>query len=374
LALVSVVAQLLTLLASLFAPHPLPSASTVRVHAPGPPRLLAPRPYEAFDGLVTGVAPPGRRILRGNLLGRRFRVSVGPDGRFRARLRGLPLGEGELRLGPFAAAPVYSLPPGSLRPLRPPRLDARLERTLAAAGAASGPIAGVYIRAAAGAAGTLKLPVMLVALADCSGEPRDSAFWGPMVAVTRVSDNAAANRLLELIGGTEAGGAARMVALTRSLGLVHTSMWGGYELTSAAAAPPVTVVEQPPAAGKLTTAADMAALAAFVVDAAAGRGPLVRHGVSPHEARELLFLMLGAETPGLVSPATRWPVAHKIGWLEDARHDVAVVFGPRGPVVVSIFTSGAIDDAGVAALGERVTRAALRAARRPEERAHAPAA
>jgi len=96
-----------------------------------------------------------------------------------------------------------------------------------------------------------------------------------MVRVTRYSDNAAANELLEQIGGGDPDGAADMVEL-RSLGLTHTYMAGGYLIEA--------VVDQPPTAYKHTTAGDMAALAAMLVDAAGGRGPLLRHGVSPHEA------------------------------------------------------------------------------------------
>ena len=70
----------------------------------------------------------------------------------------------------------------------------------------------------------------------------------------------------------------------------------------------------------------MARLAGCVVNAASGQGPLVRRGVSRHEARELLYLMLHAADPGLVRPgAGGCPVAHKIGWLETSRDDVAVI-------------------------------------------------
>jgi hypothetical protein len=61
----------------------------------------------------------------------------------------------------------------------------------------------------------------------------------------------------------------------------------------------------------------MATLPALLVDAAAGQGPLLKHGVSPHEARELLYLMVHAQDAGLVpAGAHGLPVAHKIGWLD----------------------------------------------------------
>jgi hypothetical protein len=85
--------------------------------------------------------------------------------------------------------------------------------------------------------------------------------------------------------------------------------------------------------------------------------------VTPHEARQLIYLLLGARDLGLVrAGAGEAPVAHKIGWLNTARHDVAIVFGRRGPVVVSIFAYGPIDST-VPAFGASVTRAALAAAR-----------
>jgi beta-lactamase class A len=55
------------------------------------------------------------------------------------------------------------------------------------------------------AASTLKLPIMRVAFSDNHGELEHSAYWDPMVRVTRYSDHAAA------------------VELMKSLGLAHTA-------------------------------------------------------------------------------------------------------------------------------------------------------
>ena len=144
-------------------------------------------------------------------------------------------------------------------------------------------------------------------------QPRElerSEYWDPIVRVTRYSDNAAANELLEQTGGSDADGAADMVELMKSLGLTHTYMAGGYLVEGGGGSSLLAVVDQPPTAYKHTTAGDMAALAAMLVDAAAGRGPLLRHGISPHEARELLYLMVHARDAGLVPAvptACRWP-------------------------------------------------------------------
>lgn len=88
--------------------------------------------------------------------------------------------------------------------------------------------------------------------------------------------------------------------------------------------------------------------------------------------------MLHAQDEGLVrAGAGGLPVAHKIGWLDETRNDVAIVFTPGGPVVVSIFTYGTIDTT-VTNFGADATRAALRAARagsrrRPTPRSSEPA-
>jgi hypothetical protein len=103
----------------------------------------------------------------------------------------------------------------------------------------------------------------------------------------------------------------------------------------------------------------MADLATWLADAAAGSGPPLQHGVARHEAREPLYLLLHAADPGLVRPgAGGRPVAHKIGWLETSRDDVAVVFTRHGPVVIAVYAQGPIDTT-VSAFGRAAARAAL---------------
>jgi len=97
-------------------------------------------------------------------------------------------------------------------------------------------------------------------------------------------------------------------------------MAGGYLIEGGGGSSRLAVVDQPPTAYKHTTAGDMAALAAMLVDAAAGRGALLRHGVSPHE-------------------------------LVDADNDVAVVFTHQGPLVVAIYSNGT-EDLSVETFGE----------------------
>jgi beta-lactamase class A len=324
--------RMLMLAALVTAPPPDPAS----VH------VAQPRPYELWDGRVRGTAPVGRTLVVTS--GRhRWRMPVTADGDFDTVLPGVPRGDGKVTVGGHGVTPVFAVPSGSISPLPRPRPDLTLNKRLTDLAGLVTPHVSIYSRSWSGraaaynagaefeAASTLKLPIMLVALSDNHGELEHSEYWDPMVRVTRYSDNAAANELLEQTGGSDADGAADMVELMKSLGLAHTYMAGGYLIEGGGGSSLLGVVDQPPTAYKHTTAGDMATLVAMLVDAAAGQGRLLRHGVSPHEARELLYLMVHAQDPGLVpAGAHGLPVAHKIGWLDDADNHVAVVFTYHG--------------------------------------------
>jgi hypothetical protein len=352
------VLRLLLMLAALAGPHP-PSSS---VH------VVVPQSYELWDGRVQGHVPPGATALTVESGEHVWHIAVEPDGSFDQVVSPVPLGDGSVTVGGRLVTPVYGVPSGSIAALPPPDDDAGLDLTLERFAGETSPHVGIYTRSWSGvaaaynagaefeAASTLKLPIMLEALSQNSGELSESEFWEPMGRVTRYSDNEGANELLVDTGGSEAAGAAKMVALMRSLGFTHTYMAGGY-LTGAGGGPPImTVVDPPPSAYKHTTPGEMASLAALIVNAAAGHGALLRHGISQHEARELLYLMVHAEDPGLVpAGAPGLPVAHKIGWLDDTDNDVAIVFTYRGPVVIAIYSVGSQDGTaqafGIAATG-----------------------
>jgi beta-lactamase class A len=348
-----------------------PSAERV----PGRARVLTPRAYEVWDGKVRGVARPGARSVLVRVGDRRVRVRVGVDRRYAVRVAPVPRGPGRVVVDGGAIDPVWGVPAGSLRALRAPANRRGLAAAVAALARATTPVAAVYVHAADGtaaawnagapfeAASTLKLPLMLAALARTRGPLADGPLWAPFARIAAWSDNAAANEVLIALGGSEAGGAAEMVGFLRSLGIRTSAMSGGYLAGAGGGPPPVRLVESPPGSYKQTTAADMASLARWLAAAAVGRGPLPKRGVTRGEARQLLYLLLGARTPGLVpAGAGGLPVAHKIGWLEHVRHDVAIVFAPAGPVVVVVLTAGVIDGT-VEELGRAVTRAALRAVR-----------
>jgi Beta-lactamase enzyme family len=342
------------------------------LHHPARLRVAEPRSFEVWDGRLQGHAPGIVHVRAG---GHRYTLVPGPGGRFSVRVPRVPRGDATVTIA-GRRIPVYGLSPGSLRPLAPARDDRRLDRVLGSLAAGAGPAVAAYVHRAGGRAGawnagaefegasTLKLPIMVTALERIGGEPRATPYWAPFEAITRWSSNEAADEALELLGGSEAGGAADMVAAMRGLGLRHTYLYGGYltDPDAGGGPPPVDASRAPPPSFKYTTAADMARLAAWLADAAAGSGPLTRHGVTRHEARELLYLMLHAADPGLVRPgAAGRPVAHKIGWLETSRDDVAIVFTRHGPVVVTVYAQGTID-ASVYAFARAVARAALPAA------------
>jgi len=322
--------------------------------SPGPVNVTVPQPFELWDGRVKGRTSPGGMIIV--KAGKRtWKIRAGKHGRFDRVVHPVALGDGEVTVNGELITPVYGVPAGSIRPMQPPSDHGPLRRRLATLAGRVTPRVGVYAHAWDGtaaaynagarfeAASTLKLPLMLLALALHDGELSLSEHWQAMTAVTTFSDNEAANLLLLQTGGSHEGGAARMVELMRSLGLRDSYMYGGY-LTGGGGPPLLSIVDQPPSAFKHTTAGDMARLAGYLAGAAAGGGPLVRRGVDPHEARQLLYLMVHAQDAGLVRDgAGSLPVAHKVGWLQDTNNDVAIIYTFRGPVVVAILTHGAQD-------------------------------
>jgi beta-lactamase class A len=338
-------------------------------HHPARLKISEPLAFEVWDGRLAGRAA---RPFHVRVSGRRYVVWPGRSGRFSVRVPHAGAGDSVVTVA-GRRIPVYALPPGSLRRLAPARDDRRLGRALRSLAGRVTADVGVYVHRADGdaaawnagaefeGASTLKLPIMVAALERIAGEPRATAYWAPFTAITRSSSNVAADEALELLGGSEVGGATEMVAAMQRLGLRHTYLYGGYltEPDAGGGPPPQRADHAPRPSFKYTTAADMAHLTGWLANAAAGSGRLTRHGVSRHEARELLYLMLHAADPGLVAPgAPGRSVAHKIGWLETSRDDVAVVFTRRGPVVITVYAQGAID-ATVYEFGRAVARAAL---------------
>ncbi|MEO5575852.1 MAG: serine hydrolase [Gaiellaceae bacterium] len=332
-----------------------------------PPAIVAPAPREVSFGLVAGRAPLGtRRIivhvgryvaaeeqLRGRSFSLNVRLTGGPT---RIRVTAV---DGRNRRSSRLVEPVFGLPRESGPRERTPRLDAVLDRSIRTLARRHGGTSGIYVqdlrtgRGAAlnagarfPAASTLKLAIAVTVLRSLERKPEPftqvARLLGKMIVA---SDNAAANALEVWLAGSTSAGSDRVNETMRALGLDDSLMYGGYETPrrpAAAGSPiPIRVETQPVfGVGKYTTAADLARLARSVYLAAAGKGPLLRLGVSISEARYLLWLLAQVDDRGKLDRyfGTNPVVMHKAGWLENARHDNGIVAYDGGVFVVAVMT------------------------------------
>ncbi len=207
---------------------------------------------------------------------------------------------------------------------------------------ASGYGAAWNARARFPAASTLKLAIAVTVLRAEREKPVAGSETATLLESMLVrSDNEAANSLLARLGGSW-----QVEQTLRVLELRDSLMYGGYEVEdrrqpSARAPIPIRVDSQPSfGVGKQTSAWDLARLARAVYLAAAGRGPLAQLGVTPSEARHLLWLLARVGDGGklgrfLGGSAT---LLHKAGWLATARHDHGLVVWDGGVFVAAVLT------------------------------------
>ena len=247
-----------------------------------------------------------------------------------------------------------------------PRLDDGLAQRLHAVRRRHGGVHGIYVqdlgtgRGAAWNAGarfpaasTLKLAIAVTALRRLDGPPAPASRVSALLARMLIaSDNEAANELEAWIGGSVFAGSDRVNETMRALGLDDSLMYGGYESPRrpAAVASPIPIrVDSQPAfgLGKYSTAADLARLARAVYLAAAGKGPLLRLGVSGSEARHLLWVLAQVPDRGKLGRFLRRGATlfHKAGWIPGARHDNGIVVTTDGAFVAAVMTwrSGSAD-------------------------------
>jgi beta-lactamase class A len=353
-----------------------------------PPALDAPAPREASFGRIEGRVGAGTDrvvvLVDGRAKGEQ-RVRAGR--RFALQVT-LPPRDAAVRvvaldaLGNRASAtvrPVLGLPPSATPQATRPHEDPVLARKLRRLVDAFPGIAAVYVenlvtgagaaanaRARFPAASTVKLPIAIEVLRVLRGRPPPGSRIHALLQRMLVrSDNEAANELLAWIGGSQAGGAARMTATMEALGLRDTRMYGGFLTASRGRPIPLTVEREPPVVGKHTTAADLARLHRLVHAAAAGRGALVRTldgSFSSEDARLLVYLLAHSADRGkldrhLPDDAV---VPHKGGWVTEARHDSGVVYTADGVFVAAVmtWTYGEAGDSSDELAG-RVAKAAL---------------
>ncbi len=293
--------------------------------------------------IVIGI---GRRVVADKELGRaRFDIRVDlPSQDVRLTVTAI---DEDGRRSSTSVEPVFGLPRAA-EPRGPParfRSDAALGRTIRRlAGSFSG-ACGIYVRdlrtgqgaswnahTPFPAASTVKVGIAIEVLRVLRGQPRrGSRLDALMRSMLIPSEDKPANELLTWLGGSTSGGAARVNAIFRSLGMNNTDMYGGYIVQSA----------RPSFVGKRTTAADLATLLREVHLAAGGRGRLAtryRGSFVPGDARFLLYLIAQARPNWLGRFLPGVPFVHKPGWITKVRHDAGLAYYREGALQIVVLT------------------------------------
>jgi beta-lactamase class A len=352
-----------------------------------PPVLSAPAPYEVSFGHVAGIAPRGTKLVvvraGGRIVavkhvrGRTFDLRV-PLPRRDVIVR-VTATDAQGRRGRTSVAHVFGLPLTARPRGTLAHLDPALARRIVPLVRSFPGTSAVYVRdlttgsgaawnARAGfpAASTLKLAIAVEALRSLRGKPQPGSYADQLFHSALIySDNGAANDLEVLFGGSTSSGSARVDSLMRSLGLVDSEMYGGYEREPSASPIPGRVDEQPSyGSGKHTSAYDLAQLFALVHLAAEGKGRLARRnpGFTPADARYLLYLLVHSADRGKLDrflAGKSATVAHKAGWITSARHDAGLVYWKGGVFSVSVMTYGSSVGTASDILAGRVARRAL---------------
>jgi len=166
------------------------------------------------------------------------------------------------------------------------------------------------------------------------------------------SENAATNRLLEVIGGGNAYyGADAVTAFYQALGLTRSFLIAPFTTIGTPPPPPQPLVFPETAADQAKTSPDpsnqltvveIGAALANIYQCAYGSGGALgeRFGdaISPRECRQMLHIMSNNTVDALLKsgvPAdTR--VAHKHGWIADTHGNAALFFTPGGDYVMAM--------------------------------------
>ena len=366
---------------------------------PPPPAIEQPAAYQLSYGVVAGTAAPGTRRVIVRVGSRTLADKPLAQRHFQLRVA-LPPSEAAVEVITVnasgrrsrATVPHVLGAGGAASPvLRAPRDDALLQRTVHQLAQRFGSTSGIYVqdlttgagaawnaRATFPAASSLKLAIAVTALARLEGTPLPGSTLDRLLrTMLTYSDNAAANSTEAYFGGSTSGGSALVNSLMRSVGLVDTEMYGGYELDAfgeprrspaGSGAIPLRVDYQPSwGIGKKSSAYDLASLMRGVWLASGGRGRLhtAQPGFTPTDGRYLLYLLAHVRDPGKidreVGKLAGVRVLHKAGWINAARHDNAIVLWQGGAIVVTVMTyrSGGAGTASDVLAG-KVASAALR--------------
>lgn len=189
------------------------------------------------------------------------------------------------------------------------------------------------------------------------------------------SNNYAANLLLRWLGdGSVDAGTRHFTEFMHGLGFDSTYMQSGYDLEVqlpqvATPGNQQTEWNTDPDSNLQSTAEDMGRILSAIYQCTQGTGILIeRHPdeITPDECWQILFYMTHDTFEemvwgGLPDLHKRW-IVHKHGFAFESHSDVALIWGPNGPYVVSIFLfrDGWMDWATSNSTMEKISRIAWR--------------
>lgn len=164
------------------------------------------------------------------------------------------------------------------------------------------------------------------------------------------SNNHAANQLLSWLGDGDMGtGTRRFTEFMHSLGFVSTYMQSGYDIEVQLPQIPTPGNQRDdwntnPDTNLQSTPTEMGRLLAAIYQCTLGKGIIIeKYGdtLTPDECETLLFYMSHDEFQemlwaGLPNAKDAW-IVHKHGFAFESHSDVALIWGPTGPYVVSFF-------------------------------------
>jgi len=164
------------------------------------------------------------------------------------------------------------------------------------------------------------------------------------------SNNYAANLLLRWLGdGDVTAGTRVFTDFARQIGFENTYMQSGYDARTQLPEIPTPGNQRDdwhtnPDSNLQSTPAEMGRLLAAIYHCTQGEGLLIEtfgDAITPDECRHILFYMSHDEFQemlwaGLPQPDDAW-IVHKHGFAFESHSDVALVWGPTGPYVISLF-------------------------------------
>lgn len=363
--------------------RPAPAAPLATV-----PELETPRSGEAFFGLLSSRTPPGTAFADIRI-GRRQPIRVAIlDDRLLHRIRLAP-GRYDIVVN-YVYAPnrvvgrarsqdVWLLPSSAEHASGARAPNKSLSRRILELAQGFRGYSGIWLHdltsgrtgawnaeARFPAASTVKLAVLIAALAKFGPRPERSRVAYDLKALTAWSSNLASNRLLDALGGSESRGSAIAQTVLERLGAYSSTFTGDYRIGTSLS--PVGTRNPPPLiSSRVTTARDLGRMLYQIHAAALGRqAALTATGLTRHEARVGLGLLLSSEARadnlGLFRPAVGrdYPLAQKNGWFSAVRHTAALLYAPEGPKIAILLTyRPGITRVEAARLGARIVAIAI---------------